>query len=142
MLCASSMRVMLKRLHFIGCPTCGGASPQGFRLPTTRFRFAAALALLLGGTMRTQAAELPLFDAHIHYNHDVWETIPPKEAVARLRQAGVLRALVSSSSDDGTQKLYTEAPDLIVPELRPYRKNGESPVGCTTSRCSAILKNG
>jgi hypothetical protein len=77
--------------------------------------------------MRTQAAELPLFDAHIHYNHDVWETIPPKEAVARLRQAGVLRALVSSSSDDGTQKLYAEAPDLIVPELRPYRKNGESP---------------
>ena len=71
-------------------------------------------------------AELPLFDAHIHYNHDAREVISPKEAVALLRTAGVLRALVSSSSDDGTQKLYAEAPDLIVPELRPYRKNGET----------------
>jgi hypothetical protein len=38
----------------------------------------------------------------------------------------MLRALVSSSSDEGTQKLYAEAPDLIIPELRPYRKNGET----------------
>ena len=71
-------------------------------------------------------AELPLFDAHIHYNHDAWEKTSPKEAITLLRQAGVVRALVSSSSDEGTQKLYAEAPDLIVPELRPYRKNGET----------------
>jgi hypothetical protein len=63
---------------------------------------------------------------HIHYNHDVWEALPPKEAIALLRKAGVMRALVSSSSDDGTQKLDTAAPDLIVPALRPYRKNGET----------------
>ncbi|MBI3355672.1 MAG: amidohydrolase family protein [Nitrospirae bacterium] len=95
-------------------------------MPTLLPTLVLALALLLGGTMRAQAAELPLFDAHIHYNHDAWESVPPKEAIARLRKAGVLRALVSSSSDDGTQKLYIEAPDLIVPELRPYRKNGEA----------------
>jgi hypothetical protein len=87
---------------------------------------ALALALLLGGMMRTHAAELPLFDAHIHYNHDVWESVPTKEAIARLRKAGMVRALVSSFSDEGTQKLYAEAPDLIIPELRPYRKNGET----------------
>lgn len=85
-----------------------------------------ATVLLLGATTQVPATELPLFDAHIHYNHDVWELIPPKEAIVRLRQAGVLRALVSSSSDDGTQQLYREAPDLIVPELRPYRTNGET----------------
>jgi amidohydrolase family protein len=71
-------------------------------------------------------AELPLFDANIHYNHDAWEKTSPKEAITLLRQAGVVRALVSSSSDEGTQRLYAEAPDLIVPELRPYRKNGET----------------
>ena len=70
--------------------------------------------------MHTHAAELPLFDAHIHYNHDAWESVPTKEAIARLRKAGMVRALVSSSSDEGTQKLYAEAPDLIIPELRPY----------------------
>jgi hypothetical protein len=34
-------------------------------------------------------------------------------------------ALVSSSSDEGTQKLYVEAPDLVLPSLRPYRSRGE-----------------
>ncbi len=67
------------------------------------------------------AAELPIFDAHIHYSHDVWDTVPPRDAVAFLRNAGVRRALVSSSDDDGTQKLLAEAPDLVIPELRPYR---------------------
>ncbi|MBA5867797.1 MAG: amidohydrolase [Nitrospira sp. CR1.3] len=70
--------------------------------------------------------ELPIFDAHIHYNHDVRESVPPKEAIARLRKAGVMRALVSSSGDEGTQSLREEAPDLIIPELRPYRANGET----------------
>lgn len=71
------------------------------------------------------AGELPIFDAHIHYSKDAWEVLSPKEAVARLRAAGVMRALVSSSNDDGTQKLHAEAPDLIVPELRPYRTRAE-----------------
>ena len=67
------------------------------------------------------AAELPIFDAHIHYSHTTWDAVPPRDAVALLRKAGVRRALVSSSDDDGTQKLLAEAPDLIIPELRPYR---------------------
>ena len=33
--------------------------------------------------------------------------------------------MVSSSSDDGTQKLHAEAPDLVIPVLRPYRHRGE-----------------
>jgi len=71
------------------------------------------------------AAELLLIDAHIHYSHDAWERTPPSEAVAILREAGIKKALVSSSSDEGTQKLYAIAPDLVVPVLRPYRKRGE-----------------
>ena len=45
--------------------------------------------------------------------------------MAILRQAGLRAAMVSSSSDDGTQKLYAEAPDLVLPVLRPYRTRGE-----------------
>lgn len=67
------------------------------------------------------ASELPIFDAHIHYSHDTHDVLPAKTAIEILRKAGVRRALVSSSNDDGTQALYKEAPDLIVPELRPYR---------------------
>lgn len=88
--------------------------------------FVVSIVLLLSVNFGVGAAELPLFDAHIHYNHDAWEVVSPKEAIARLRKAGVVRALVSSSSDEGTQKLFKEAPDFIVPELRPYRQNGET----------------
>jgi len=83
----------------------------------------AALAglFLAAGPLSTTAAELAIFDAHIHYSHTTWDAVPTREAVASLRQAGVRRALVSSSDDDGTQKLLAEAPDVVIPELRPYR---------------------
>ena len=88
---------------------------------------ATALALFLAcGVMpATAQPAMPIFDAHLHYSHDAWERLPPKEAVALLRQAGLKRAMVSSSSDEGTQKLYAEAPDLVLPVLRPYRSRGE-----------------
>jgi predicted TIM-barrel fold metal-dependent hydrolase len=68
---------------------------------------------------------MPLIDAHIHYSHDAWDVLPPAEAVKALRTAGLQRAFVSSSNDDGTQRLYALAPDLIVPVLLPYRRRGE-----------------
>jgi len=76
--------------------------------------------------LAASAAELPIFDAHLHYSHDAWESMPPKQAIAMLRKAGVKRALVSSSGDDGQQRLATEAPDLIIPELRPYRSRADT----------------
>jgi predicted TIM-barrel fold metal-dependent hydrolase len=94
------------------------------------------LILLLGGTAGAGAAELPIFDAHVHYSHDAWSVVPPKEAIAILKKAGVTRALVSSSDDEGTQKLLAEAPDIVIPELRPYRKRGE--VGTWTKDEAAL----
>ena len=104
-----------------------------FRASTTVFTRARTLALVLlmlaGLHSRQQAvaaeAPLPLFDAHLHYSHDAWERLPPKQAVALMRQAGLKRAMVSSSSDEGTQLLFDEAPDLVLPVLRPYRTRGE-----------------
>ena len=83
-----------------------------------------ALWTAAAGIAAAQPA-LPIFDAHLHYSHDAWERLPPREAVALLRQAGLKRAMVSSSSDEGTQKLFAEAPDLVLPSLRPYRTRGE-----------------
>ncbi|MCX7892845.1 MAG: TatD family hydrolase [Burkholderiales bacterium] len=86
---------------------------------------AAALAAA-AWIVPASAAELPIFDAHVHYSHDAVESLPPKAAAALLRQAGVKRALVSSSNDDGTQKLLAEAPDIVIPELRPYRTRADT----------------
>jgi len=87
----------------------------------------AVVAVMAGGLVGEIGAQapMPLFDAHIHYSHDAWEVVPPKQAAAILRQAGLRGALVSSSDDEGTQKLLAEAPDLIVPELRPYRTRSD-----------------
>ena len=85
---------------------------------------ALTLALLLAAPA-VASEPLPIFDAHIHYSHDAVGVVPPREAIAILRKAGVRRALVSSSDDDGTQKLLAEAPDIIIPELRPYRTRGD-----------------
>jgi len=91
-------------------------------------RAALAAAMLTNVYIFAPAAAaepMPLVDAHIHYSHDAWDMLPPDKAIAVLRQAGLALAFVSSSSDDGTQRLYARAPDLIVPVLRPYRARGE-----------------
>jgi len=91
-----------------------------------RYYFIHMLLTLLSASIAVASAnDLPLIDVHIHYSHDAWQRTPPPEAVRLLRNAGLKRAFVSSSSDEGTQKLYELAPDLIVPVLRPYRKRGE-----------------
>ena len=86
------------------------------------------------------AAELPIFDAHVHYSHDAWENLPPKDAIAILRKAGLKRALVSSSGDEGTQRLVAEAPELVVPSLRPYRTRGDVSTWVRDDTVAAFLE--
>jgi len=71
------------------------------------------------------ADTMPVFDAHIHYSHDAVIQTPPEEAASLLRKAGLKKALISSSDDEGTQKIFAAAPDIVVPALRPYRRRGE-----------------
>ena len=85
----------------------------------------APLAAAAAWTPLAVATDLPIFDAHLHYSHDAWDMLPPAEAVEILRRAGVKRALVSSSGDDGQQRMKALAPDLVITELRPYRSRGE-----------------
>jgi hypothetical protein len=81
------------------------------------------VALGFGGGL-AHAEELPIFDAHMHYSHDAVSFVPPSEVVKILRDAGVRKALVSSSDDRGTQLLKAAAPDIIVAALRPYKRRG------------------
>jgi hypothetical protein len=68
---------------------------------------------------------LAIFDSHLHYSHDAWESVPVEQAIALMRKAGLKRALVSSAGDEGQQRLRQAAPDLVIPVLRPYRRRGE-----------------
>jgi len=86
----------------------------------------AVLATTVLGRNRAAAAhDGPLFDAHIHYNDDIAAILKPAEAVQRLRDAGIARAIVSSTPDDLTLDLHAAAPDLVLPFLRPYRSHAD-----------------
>ncbi|PYM90563.1 MAG: amidohydrolase [Candidatus Rokuibacteriota bacterium] len=82
------------------------------------------LLFALGGA-GPAAAQFPIFDAHIHYSRPDWDAYTPERVLSILAAAGVRRAIVSSTPDDGTLKLYEKAPKGIVPFLRPYRSRGD-----------------
>jgi hypothetical protein len=80
--------------------------------------------------------DLPIFDAHIHYNREAWGLYSVDEALELLNQAGVRKAFVSSTPDEGTLMLYERAPDRIVPSLRMYRNSGDA---ATWTRDASLL---
>jgi hypothetical protein len=80
----------------------------------------ALLALFTGPTLPADTM-LPIFDTHVHYNRDDWASFSPQAVIALLQHAGVTRALVSSTPDDGTLMLYRQDTKRIIPVLRPYR---------------------
>jgi hypothetical protein len=103
---------------------CGGALPVAVPSDAPREGSTATLAPSPPPSRSAsgpQTGALPLFDAHIHYSQPAWSLLNADQAVERLRQAGVHRAIVSSSPDEGTQRLYQRAPEMVVPFLRPYR---------------------
>ena len=72
-----------------------------------------------------QADDFPIFDTHLHFSQDAWGLFTAQDILALMDQAGVYRALVSSTPDDGTLQLYQLAPDRIIPILRPYRTRAD-----------------
>lgn len=102
---------------------------------------AVLLAAQAAAPVRAQPAhpsppELPIFDTHIHYNRDTWSLYSPDEALAILDQAGISKAYVSSTPDDGSLLLHARAPERIVLDLRPYRISGDQ---ATWTRDPTIL---
>ncbi len=103
------------------------AQPVLYSAPMLGRWFGPALCslLLLSPALAQYQPDLPIFDTHIHYNQQDWAVYTPEEILKIFDRAGVRRALVSSTPDDGTLKLYEKAPARIAPELRPYRTRGD-----------------
>jgi len=81
---------------------------------------AGTLLAASGLTDSTQPDPPPIFDTHVHYSQNSWDRYAPEQIIEKMKAAGVSRALVSSSPDTGTRKLYELDPQRIVPFLRPY----------------------
>ena len=43
----------------------------------------------LASVPQAAADALPIFDAHLHYSHDAWSVVPPREVVEILKKAGI-----------------------------------------------------
>lgn len=80
-----------------------------------------SMIALVGAPCAAGDKRLPIFDTHLHYSQDAWASYGPRTVIEILDAAKVPRALVSSTPDEGTLKLYREDPDRFVPILRPYR---------------------
>lgn len=92
-------------------------------MKATLWVLGAAVAAVMAGPAGAQP--LPIFDAHIHYSQPDWDSIDVDRALGILSSADVRRAIVSSTPDDGTLKLYDKAPTIVVPFVRPYRTRND-----------------
>jgi len=104
-----------------------------------RRAFAVALALVLASasaqaqtaTPRAGAYSGPLFDAHLHYNEEAFESHPVADVLARLQRSGVRAAVANSRPNDGTKTLAAareatrRAGVTVVPFVRLYRNRAD-----------------
>ena len=105
-------------------------------------RSAAALALALAlasGSSEAQTAPPrpavayagPLFDAHLHYNEEAFESHPVADVLGRLQRSGVRAAVANSRPNDGTTALAAaqdatrRAGVTVVPFVRLYRNRAD-----------------
>ena len=84
--------------------------------------FLLCVTALLASALCSAREPLPLFDAHIHFSVGATSRYTPAEAFAILDAAGVRRAILSSTPNDGTLALHSAYPERFIPFVRPYRK--------------------
>lgn len=83
-------------------------------------KYAVVLFFVIQNIVSAQT-EYSVYDAHIHYSQDMWETLPPLQAIRILKEAGIDKALVSATPTQGAEKLYLADPEFVIPMLRPYK---------------------
>jgi len=100
-------------------------------------RFAVHLAVcaaVLAGAdaVRAEPYRGPLFDAHLHYNEEAWQSAHPlDDALGRMQRSGVRAIVANSRPNDGTKTLaaaraQTQAAGVtVVPFIRLYRNRDD-----------------
>lgn len=88
----------------------------------------AALSILAVALLRDRKGDepLPIFDAHFHYSNDATAAWTTDQVVEFIHRANLRGALVSSSGNDGTERLREALGETVVAGLRPYRDRGET----------------
>lgn len=90
---------------------------SNMRLPVLFVLLMTALPL----TSNASENVYSIHDGHIHYDQDIWEALPPADAIRMLKQQNITRALVSATPTEGAEMLYRADPRIVIPMLRPYK---------------------
>ncbi|MBM3554259.1 MAG: amidohydrolase [Alphaproteobacteria bacterium] len=88
----------------------------------------AAILVVLFWSSVVWAADIPIFDAHLHYNVEAHKgAYPVERVIAMFRKNNVAGVLANSRPNDGTHALVAaNAPGLwVVPFMRPYRTRAD-----------------
>ena len=85
-----------------------------------------ASCLALAAVAPARATDPPIFDAHLHYNEEAFQTYPPERILDLFRRNGVRGILANSRPNDGTRRLIEASTAAgtelwVVPFVRPYR---------------------
>lgn len=93
---------------------------------------AAACWVMVGFSAGAEPYRGPLFDAHLHYNDEAWQSAHPvADALARLQRSGVRAIVANSRPNEGTKTLaaahaQTQAAGVtVVPFIRLYRSRAD-----------------
>jgi hypothetical protein len=70
-----------------------------------------------------QAPQLPIFDAHMHYNIEAWDYMPADKVFALFKANNVTSVLANSRPNEGSWNLlkHKQSSVTIVPFVRVYR---------------------
>ncbi len=80
-----------------------------------------ALLLACSGIARASTPEPRIFDAHLHYNVEAWEFMPPEKVIALLAAQNVTGALANSRPNAGSWNLLAhqeKAPTQSAPKVK------------------------
>jgi len=91
---------------------------------------ATASAATAERTSPAEAAALPIFDAHMHYNDDAFDAFPPPAVLEIFRRNGVRTVLANSRPNAGSERIARAAAELmpelgLVPFIRVYRDRAD-----------------
>ncbi len=117
------MNLLISLLLLFGLAAC---APQPMSAPTARpltptITRTTPTAALQSTAQASNFHTLQLYDAHLHYSQDSKARYSISAIQSILDRAGIKRALISSTPNEGTLLLYETDPARFVPEIRPYR---------------------
>jgi hypothetical protein len=85
-----------------------------------------SLCTFLFACLPLRAQQLPIFDAHMHYNEEAKQVISPAQVIELWKRVGIQYVLATSRPNDGSLELMElakkTAPQIqFFPFLRPYQ---------------------